>query len=190
MNHYALQLKAAMCSKGVLVGVNGIGALVGLTGLGFNIASISVDCIYDQHDVSVYLQMHTPFLKTQCARWTGIVGLVFSALGVAAAFSGGPWPDDIGCRCVLQVMKSWGLVLGFVGLGFDIANVCIDCIFDEERIISYLDNTQSDLTVSCLEWVNIVGLILSIVGIVVSFIGGLGSLGKEHEGASPGVQLA
>ena len=120
------------------------------------------------------------------------MGLVFSALGVVSTFAGGPWADDIGkggCRCVLHFLSALGLVLGFVGLGFDIAEVCIDCIHDQHRITSYLHDTQSDLTVNCLEWVNVVGLILSIVGIGISFISGLGSGGKEPDGASPGVQL-
>ena len=181
-----------MCSKGVLVCVDIIGAVIGLTGLGFNIASLSVECIYGQHAVSVYLQIHPPFLRIQCVRWTGIVGLVFSILGVVSTFAGGPWADDIGkggCRCVLHVMSSLGLVLGFVGLGFDIAEVCIDCIYDQNRITSYLHSLKSDLTIDCLEWVNVVGLILSIVGIGISFISGLGSQGKEPDGAGPGVQL-
>ena len=70
-----------MWSKGMLVWVDIIGAVIGVTGLGFNIASLSVDCMYDQHDVGVHLQMHPPFLRIQCVRLDRDCGACFQRFG-------------------------------------------------------------------------------------------------------------
>ena len=65
-----------------------------------------------------------------------------------------------------------GLLLGGVGLGFNITSVCVDCIHDEGEVRQYLDMSGSGLKIECMQWVNIVGLVLSFAGVLVSVASG------------------
>ena len=66
----------------------------------------------------------------------------------------------------------FGLFLGGVGLGFNITSVSVDCIHNEGEVRTYLDMSGSGLKIECLQWVNIVGLVLSFAGVLVAVASG------------------
>ena len=64
--------------------------------------------------------------------------------------------------------------MGLTGLGFNIANLCADCIHRQATIEQVLASANPDLEVSCERWLDIVGLVLSAVGLALSVLSGSG----------------
>ena len=77
-------------------------------------------------------------------------------------------------RWCLVITDLVGLSIGLVGLGFSIANICSDCIHDQESIECTLRAMNPSQDISCIKWMDIVGLVMSAVGLALAVVAGSG----------------
>ena len=66
-----------------------------------------------------------------------------------------------------------GLTIGLVGLGINIANIANDCIHHQDSIQETLQALDPSIEISCLHWMDIVGLTLSSIGLALAVVSGL-----------------
>jgi hypothetical protein len=66
-----------------------------------------------------------------------------------------------------------GLTIGLVGLGFSIANIASECIHHQDSIQETLQALHPSIEISCLHWMDIVGLTLSSIGLALAVVSGL-----------------
>ena len=81
------------------------------------------------------------------------------------------WCSKHWCLIILDIV---GLSIGLAGLGFNIAVICSHCIHDQDSIEDTLRKLNPNQRISCLEWMDYVGLCLNAVGLALAVIAGSG----------------
>lgn len=82
-----------------------------------------------------------------------------------------PWCSK---HWILVFVDFVGLSIGLTGLGFNIAVICSNCIHNQHSIEETLRNLDPSEEVSCIHWMDIVGLCLNAVGLALAVIAGSG----------------
>ena len=75
------------------------------------------------------------------------------------------------CLILLDVI---GLSIGLVGLGFNIATICTNCIHNQHSVQETLQALDTSQEIYCLHWIDIVGLVMNAVGLALAVISGSG----------------
>ena len=74
----------------------------------------------------------------------------------------------------LVIVDFVGLAIGLTGLGFNIALICSNCIHNQDSIEETLRTLDPSQKVSCIYWMDILGLCLNAVGLALAVIAGSG----------------
>ena len=82
-----------------------------------------------------------------------------------------PWCSKHWCLIILDIV---GLIIGLTGLGINIATICTDCIHDQDSIEETLRALDPSQKLSCLKWMDILGLCLNAVGLAMAVVAGSG----------------